>query len=166
LIDAEARTKISDIRVGKVPQGMAVTRDGSQLLVANFGSNTISIVDTAARKELTQIAVGRGPLDVITTCGERQERAWITCFNEGAVSVVALDRCKEIQRIVTGGKPQGVDTHPSGERVYVAVRERNELIVINTLPPHCVLRRISMPGGPARMAIMPEAHARKDIPFR
>jgi YVTN family beta-propeller protein len=166
LIDADARTKIADIRVGNVPQGIAVTEDGNRLLVANFGSNTISIVDTAARKELTQIAVGRGPVDVVTSGRRHLEHAWVTCFSEGAVSVVALDRCEEIQHIVTSGKPQGIDTHPSGERVYVAVRERNELIVINALPTHGVLRRISMPGGPARMAIMPEAHARKDIPFR
>jgi hypothetical protein len=46
------------------------------------------------------------------------------------------------------------------------VRDRNEVVVLSTLAPGGILRRISMPGGPARMAIMPDASARKDIPFR
>lgn len=166
LIDAGMRRKIADIRVGKVPQGMAVTQNESRLLVANFGSNTISIIDTATRKELTQIAVGRGPVDIVTSGREREEQAWVTCFSEGAVSVVDIGRCEESQRIVTGGKPQGIETHPYGEHIYVAVRDRNELVVINIHSPHSVLRRISMPGGPARMAITTETDARKDIPFR
>lgn len=166
LIDAGMRRKIADIRVGKVPQGMAVTQNESRLLVANFGSNTISIIETATRKELTQIAVGRGPVDIVTAGQEHKEQAWVTCFSEGAVSVVDIDRCEEIQRIVTGGKPQGIETHPYGKRIYVAVRGRNELIVIDIHPPHSVLRRISMPGGPARMAIATETDAGKDIPFR
>ena len=164
LIDAEVRRTIADIRVGRVPQGIAVTHDGRRLLAANFGSNTISIIDTADKKELTQIAVGRGPVDVVISGSGHLEQAWVTCFSEGAVSVVAIDCCKEIQRMATGGKPQGIETHPNGERVYVAVRDLNELIVINTFPPYGVLRRINMPGGPARMAVMPERHAHRDIP--
>jgi YVTN family beta-propeller protein len=166
LIDAEARRKICDIRIGKVPQGIAVSEGGNQLLVANFGSNSVSVIDTAARKELAQIAVGRGPVDVVTLGREDRERAWATCFGEGAVSVLAINRGEEIQRIVTGGKPQGLEIHPHGQRVYAAVRDLNEIFVISSGAPCSILRRIKMPGGPARMAIAPKIDAHKDVPFR
>jgi YVTN family beta-propeller protein len=166
LIDAEARRKICDIRIGKVPQGIAVSEGGSRLLVANFGSNSVSVIDTAARKELAQIAVGQGPVDVVTLDREDRERAWVTCFGEGAVNVLAINHHEETQRIVTGGKPQGLEIHPNGQRVYAAVRDLNEIFVISSGAPCSILRRVRMPGGPARMAITQKADAHKDIPFR
>jgi YVTN family beta-propeller protein len=164
LIDAETRRKIRDIRVGKIPQGIALANGGKHLLVANFGSNSISVVDTASLEELTQIAVGLGPVDVVTLGSERLERAWVTCFSDGAVSVIDVERHEQTQRIVTGGKPQGLETHPDGQRVYVSVRDLNEVVILSTGPPCSILRRIRMDGGPARMATGPQAHVRKDIP--
>jgi YVTN family beta-propeller protein len=166
LIDSEMRRKITDIRVGKVPQGIAVAQGGNELLVANFGSNNVSVIDIAAGKEVAQIAVGQGPVDVVTVGRGGLEHAWITCFSEGAVSVIALKRGEEIQRIVTGGKPQGLEIHPDGKRVYAAVRDLDEIIVLSSTVPSSILRRIKMHGGPARMAIAPETDAHKDIPFR
>jgi YVTN family beta-propeller protein len=151
-IDAGARRKIRDIRVGKVPQGIAVADSGRRLLVANFGSNSVSVIDTAAGKELTQIAVGRGPVDVVSL---GSGRAWVTCFTEGVVSVIGVERRKQTERIVTGGKPQGIEMHPNGERVYVAVRDLNEVVVLSSGEPSTIARRIKMSGGPARMAIAP-----------
>jgi YVTN family beta-propeller protein len=153
LIDAETRRNIRNIRVGNVPQGIAVAGGGTQLLVANFGSNSISVIDTAGTKELTQIPVGHGPIDVVVTDRQPFERAWVTCFSEGTVSVIALDRHEEIQRILTGGKPLGLEIHPDTGRVYVAVRELDELVVLDTDVPCSIIRRIRMDGGPARMAI-------------
>jgi YVTN family beta-propeller protein len=141
--------------VGKVPQGITVVNGGSRLLVANFGSNSISVVDTEGLKELTQISVGRGPVDVVAIQNERIQRAWITCFREGAISVVDLNQLKETKRIVTGGKPQGLEVRPNEERVYVAIRELNEIAILATSEPLSILRRIKMDGGPARMAILP-----------
>ncbi len=166
LIDAEMRRKICDIRVGKVPQGIAVAEAANQLLVANFGSNSVSVIDIQARTESARIAVGRGPVDIVTLGRDNLLRAWVTCFSEGAVSVISLGSRVETQRIVTGGKPQGLETHPNGQRVYAAVRDLNEMIVLSSGVPCSILRRIKMPGGPARMAIAPETAAHKGIPSR
>ena len=155
LIDAGARRKIRDIRVGTVPQGIAVLNGGDRLLVANFGSDTLSVVDTAKLKELTQIAVGRGPVDVVALGPEGSARAWVTCFSEGAVAEIDLQQHCRRQRIETGGKPQGLETDPNGNRVYVAVRDLNQIVVLSTLAPSTILRRISIKGGPARMALAP-----------
>ncbi|HZQ53730.1 MAG TPA: YncE family protein [Bryobacteraceae bacterium] len=153
LIDAGARRKIHDIRVGEVPQGIAVLNGGNRLLVANFGSDSLSVVDTTELKELTQIVVGRGPVDVVALGPEGSARAWVTCFSEGTVAVIDLREQRRTQRIEIGGKPQGIETDPTGDRVYVCVRELNQIAVLNTEAPSAVLRRISMKGGPARMAV-------------
>ena len=166
LIDAVARRKVQDIRVGEVPQGIAVLSSEKRLLVANFGSNSISIIDTATKQELKQIPVGPGPVDVVTLGSGRLERAWVSCFGGGLVSVVSIESEQPIQQIATGGNPHGLETHPNGERVYVAVRELNQLVVLSHGTPSTILGCISMPGGPARMAVAPAGGAYTDIPFR
>jgi YVTN family beta-propeller protein len=155
LVDAVARRKIRDIRVGKVPQGVAVSNGGNRLLVANFGSDSLSVVDTTELKELTQIAVGRGPVDVVALGTEDSARAWVTCFSEGAVAVIDLQQHHRTQQIEIGGKPQGLETDPIGDRVFVSVRELNQIAVLSTEAPSTILRRISMKGGPARMTVAP-----------
>lgn len=163
LIDAVKRRKMKDIRVGKVPQGIAVSEGENHLLVANFGSNSVSVIGIAAQKELAQITVGHGPIDIVTLGPEPTERAWVTCFTEGVVSVIAVNRREEIQRIVTGGKPQGLEMHPNQKRIYATVGERDEIIILSNAVPCSILRRIKMHGGPARMAIAPEISVQKDI---
>ena len=165
LIDAVARRKIQDIRVGEVPQGIGLLSNGKGLLVANFGSNSISIIDTGTKEEVKQIPVGPGPVVVVTLGSGSLEQVWVSCFAGGLVSVVSIERQQQIQQVTTGGKPHGLETHPNGERIYVAVRELNELAVLSSERPSTILRRISMPGGPARMAVA-AANAYTDIPFR
>ena len=165
-IDAVTRRKVQDIRVGEVPQGIAILSGGKRLLVANFGSNSISVVDTDTTEEVKQISVGLGPVDVVTLGSGSLEQAWVSCFAGGLVSVISIERQQQIQQVETGGKPHGVETHPNGEHIYVAVRELNQLAVLTHATPSTVLRRISMPGGPARMAVAPSTEAYTDIPFR
>jgi DNA-binding beta-propeller fold protein YncE len=79
----------------------------------------------------------------------------VTCFSEGVVAVIDLRQHQRTQRIDIGGKPQGLETDPTGDRVYVAVRNLNQIAVLSTADPSTILRRISMKGGPARMALAP-----------
>jgi YVTN family beta-propeller protein len=47
--------------VGEVPDWLVFTPDGSRVYVANAGSNTVSAIDAATRKEVTRIPVGEVP---------------------------------------------------------------------------------------------------------
>jgi YVTN family beta-propeller protein len=49
------------VKVGEVPDWLTFTPDGKLVYVANAGSNTVSVIDAAARKELTRIPVGEVP---------------------------------------------------------------------------------------------------------
>lgn len=154
LINAENRQKIGDIPVGEVPQGMALTRNGGGLLVANFGSNTVSVLDTANSRELGQIPVCRGPVDVATSRSEGLELGYVSCFQDGSVGVVDIDRRQEIQRISVGEKPFGIAAHPNGGRVYVCVGGSNRVVVLETGRPSRILRRMMTEGNPLQIAVV------------
>ena len=55
-----------EVKVGHHPDWLTFTPDGKRVYVANAGSNSVSVVDVATRKELMQIPVGQVPKRNIT----------------------------------------------------------------------------------------------------
>src|SRR5262249_23686427 len=59
-LSASANYVTARIPVGRGPKGLALSPDGRRLYVANRTGDTVSIVDTAQRREIGTIALG-GP---------------------------------------------------------------------------------------------------------
>ena len=59
-------TLLGESKVGHHPDWLTFTPDSKRVYVANAGSNSVSVVDIASRKELTQIPVGQVPKRNIT----------------------------------------------------------------------------------------------------
>ena len=53
------------IPVGRGPDWMTFLPDGSRCYVSNAGSNSVSVIETASRKDITRIAVGKIPKRII-----------------------------------------------------------------------------------------------------
>lgn len=66
VIDMSQQAVIGNIRLrlGDDPQEIALSPDGDSLVSANYGSNTVSIVDPIAMVELGRVVVGSGPSSV------------------------------------------------------------------------------------------------------
>jgi YVTN family beta-propeller protein len=47
--------------VGDYPEGIAATADGRRIIVANWESNSISVIDAVELKVTGEIKVGDGP---------------------------------------------------------------------------------------------------------
>jgi YVTN family beta-propeller protein len=59
-------TLLGEVKVGGHPDWLTFTPDGKSLYVANAGSNSVSVIDVASRKEVTRIPVGQVPKRNIT----------------------------------------------------------------------------------------------------
>jgi YVTN family beta-propeller protein len=57
---------LGGVRVGKVPDWITFTPDSKKLYVANAHDNVVSVIDVAARREITKIKVGQVPKRNIT----------------------------------------------------------------------------------------------------
>jgi YVTN family beta-propeller protein len=57
---------LGEVKVGHHPDWLTFTPDSKHLYVANAGSNSVSVVDVAARKEIAQVPVGQVPKRNIT----------------------------------------------------------------------------------------------------
>src|SRR5690348_2619388 len=79
------------------PVAMVLTAGGSRLLVANGRSGSISVVDTAARRVLSEHDVSRNLTDLACLPDDRYLLALAGAEN----AVVLLDRQDESLRIIT-----------------------------------------------------------------
>ena len=59
-------TLLGGVHVGDHPDWLTFSPDGKSLYVANAGSNSVSVVDVAARREVTRIPVGQVPKRNVT----------------------------------------------------------------------------------------------------
>jgi YVTN family beta-propeller protein len=65
VVDVASRQVKGDVLVGKRAWGLALSRDGKRLYVANGLSDDMSIVDTGSLKATKTIKVGRVPHTVV-----------------------------------------------------------------------------------------------------
>src|ERR1019366_2655955 len=70
-LSASANYVSARIPVGRAPKGLALSPDGKRLYVANRTDDTISVVDTAARRVASTIPLGRGAKLTAERSGER-----------------------------------------------------------------------------------------------
>jgi YVTN family beta-propeller protein len=56
-----------DIAAGDGPMGIAATSDGRRVFVANQGSNTVSVIDTATNQVTATLPVGSNPVAIAIT---------------------------------------------------------------------------------------------------
>ena len=58
--------RLGTIPVGKGPDWLTFTPDGSRCYVSNAGADSVSAIDVTSRRELTRIAVGKVPKRIIS----------------------------------------------------------------------------------------------------
>ena len=121
--------KITQIAVGKRPEGIGISPDEREVWVAHRGDGGLSIIDTATEQVKQTLKVGRAPIRVKFT---PDGRCVLVSDSQGSDVVVfeAATR-KELKRIPVGGVPAGILMQPDGRRAFVASTQANKVSVIN-----------------------------------
>jgi YVTN family beta-propeller protein len=86
--------------------------------VANNGDGTVSVIDTATRKLVATIPVGRGGDGVAVTPDGK--RAYVANSGSNTVSVIDAASNKVVGTVQVGNDPHGVAVSPDGTHVYIA----------------------------------------------
>ncbi len=119
--------------LGKDPVGVAVSPNGEYVFITNHGDNTLSVIDTNTREEVTglytRIKVGRAPMgvavspsgDYIYVASRKSDSQNGTVpVIQTADDVVDYDVVKTVYDV--GKQPVGVSVTPDGAYVYVTCR--------------------------------------------
>lgn len=131
VIDVAAGNIVNRLRLipGDHPQEPALTPDGSLLLTANAGSDTVSVIDAVSLVEVNRVAVGNGPNAIVIDPAGR--RAYTFNTHAGSISVIDLATRSLVTTLAIGPEPLRGQFNKTGDRLYVIHKGSPYLTVID-----------------------------------
>jgi DNA-binding beta-propeller fold protein YncE len=140
----------SVVPVGKGPEGLDLTPDGTQLWAAHSRDGGVSIVDVEEKKVLGTIDLGtkRSNRLKFTLDGKL---ALVSDLGGGELVILDVASRKILKKITLGKMPEGILMDPSGTRAFIAVAGDNHIAVLD-LKKLEVTGKIEPGKGPDGMA--------------
>jgi YVTN family beta-propeller protein len=109
---------------------IAITADGSTLLVVNPDSNSLSLLNLGTLATVIEMDVGVDPRTVAVN--DAGDRAYVANRGSDSVSVVDLAARQVITEVTVGDRPYGVVVSADGTRLYVAEQGIDRLTILDT----------------------------------
>ncbi|MEQ1835533.1 MAG: beta-propeller fold lactonase family protein [Candidatus Nitrotoga sp.] len=103
---------------------------GPYAYITNYGSNNVSVIDTANGTVLAIIAVGYGPYGV--TVSPDATRVYVANYVGSSVSVIDAATNSVLATVPIATRPYGLAISPDGRHVYVVAYYSNNVSVIDT----------------------------------
>jgi YVTN family beta-propeller protein len=128
--------KITNVPAGKGVEGFDVSPDGKEIWAANAADGTVTIIDVASKKvtQTLPISVNRANRLKFTPDGKQVLISGLgggPSSGGGNVEVVDAATHREIKSLDLGGGSGGILIVPDGSRAYVAVSQKNKVVVID-----------------------------------
>ena len=118
------------IEVGAVPKYLLVSPDDDTLVVSNFCSQDVSIVDLATAREVTRVFVGLHPRGIAITKDSRV--AYVTVMGGGNVTRIDLSTYETSRITAAGFTPRHVVLSPDDSVMYVTNNKSGTVRKVST----------------------------------
>jgi YVTN family beta-propeller protein len=107
------------IKVGLVPKFLTVTPNGKYLLVSNWCSYDLSIVNTATHKQVARLPMGPYPRGLAVSPDSKT--AYVAIMGSDDVVKVNLDKLKREGSFAVGDNPRHLVISPDGRYLYASL---------------------------------------------
>ncbi len=153
LLFVDASTKADE--ADRSPIALAVSTDGSRLLVANQSAGSVSLVDSASKRVIRETKTGDRPSGVAISPDGR--RGLVSHWYGYDVAVLDLtdDRLTVERRVEVGPEPRGVAISGDGATGYVTLGVSNEVVRVD-LATRKVSGRVVVGREPRGLALTPD----------
>lgn len=143
--------------VGAVPKYVAVTRDGKRVLVTNWCSMDLSVIDASSGEETARIPLGGdNPRGIAVSPDSRQ--AYVAVMGSDRVVRVDLDARKVYDYARTGDGPRHIVESPDGKHLYVTNNNDNTVSKLDRESGQ-ILKVVRVGKEPRSMTISPDGAA-------
>jgi len=119
--------------VGKTPVHLALKPDGGELMVSNFDSDDISIVETTTNEVGGSYLIGTHPARGLVTLDN--SRLYVSNFGSNSVAVYDIDIGKMIAALPVGSHPDGLALSQSQNYLLVLNSASGDVTVIQKRTP-------------------------------
>ncbi len=151
--------ELSLVRAGTSNSLLDVSPDGKLLLAANADNGTVTVIDTASRKAIREIAVGLKP-ESVAWIGVGPTAA-VTLYRDRQVVVFNADSGTIVNRIDVKAEPYGIVADKKGTKAWVTheypgLVSEIDLVgakVIREIPGGSMLRGIALAPDETRLYV-------------
>jgi YVTN family beta-propeller protein len=119
--------------VGHTPVSLAVKPDGGELMVCNFDSDSISIIETYNDEVGSSPEIGHQPSKAVVTLDN--SRLYVSNFGSNTVAVYDIDMGKLISTLTVGSHPDGLALTPDQNYLLVLDTQSGDVTVIQKRRP-------------------------------
>jgi YVTN family beta-propeller protein len=138
------------IPVGQVPKFVAVTPDGAYLLVANWCSYNLTIVDVHTGTPVATLPIGAYPRGIVSD--PLSKKAYVAVMGANSVAIVDLQTLTVSGYIRgVGNSPRHLVISPDGNFLYVTLNGDGHVAKID-LTTNQVVARVATGSEPRSMA--------------
>ena len=116
IISTSTNSIISTVRVGTEPHSLTASPDGLRIYVANYLSNSVSVIDLSTKKVIRTISLHYqdGPLDL--ACSPDGNLLYIANHRSGLLKVIDTRTFRCIRVVGVGSNLWGIAIHPLAAR--------------------------------------------------
>lgn len=122
---------IITLPVGNRPYNLAVNTSTNMIYVANFKSDTVTVINGANNSVVKTVQVGEGPISV--SANPKTNMIYVANFTSESISVISGESNSVIAVIPFVDEPSGVCVNPDTNMVYVSNQENDTVTVIKGL---------------------------------
>ncbi|MCW5966151.1 MAG: beta-propeller fold lactonase family protein [Bryobacterales bacterium] len=115
ILDATARKKIDEIRIGNAPCDVAFTPDGALAFVSNREDDTVSVIDASLRKVTTTLPTGDEPHGVLAD--REGKHLYILNTSSDDIGVYDISTLSRVKTLSAGRGPWSLAMSPDGARI-------------------------------------------------
>ncbi len=136
VFDTQTGARVAEIATEIHPYGLVLDATGDTLYVSNWGSRSVSVIDTNTLKTRAVVRVGNNPNDMTLA---KDGRLFVACSNENSVFVLDTKAMRPIEVISTamhkmapvGSTPNAVALDAAGKTLFVANADNNNVAMID-----------------------------------
>jgi YVTN family beta-propeller protein len=148
----------TSITVGNDPRGVAYNDDDNVIYVANYGDNTVSVINGVSygvTKFITGVAGANG-----VAYDSDHRLVYVTNQSVDTLTVISATTNAIVKAISVGDQPHGVAYNPTSDKIYVANYGDNSVTIINanTLATTATITKTAGLNQPAHIAVNPDTN--------
>ncbi|MEO1431830.1 MAG: YncE family protein [Cyanobacteria bacterium J06633_8] len=152
-INTDTLDKEQVIGVGSVPKFTATSPDNRFVLVSNWCSYDVSIIDTQTNQEIKRLKLGRYPRGIAIDANS--EKGYVAIMGSTDIAVISL---KESQDFAVnwlrniGASPRHLNIAPTGDYLYASLNGEGNIAKID-LSTNKVVSKVRTGNAPRSMVI-------------
>jgi YVTN family beta-propeller protein len=136
VFDTRTGERVAELPTEIHPYDLLLDPSGKTLYVSNWGSRSVSAIDTTTLKTCATVRVGHNPNDMVLA---PDGRLFVACSNENSVYVLDTKTLQPIEVISTamykmapvGSTPNALTLDGTGKLLFVANADNNNIAVVN-----------------------------------